>query len=175
LLGRALLAVFGLLLAIPTGLVVLLIGVVVEPAAQDLLGALGLAGFDAIYAEAWGGGAPERVAADLLVGAWAVSTTVVLVPPCIVALIGEAVGIRSFVWYGLGCGALTAALPWLSRGGGSWSGDVALAAEGRLTALLFLSGAAAGLIYWLVAGRSAGGKNPPPYCGESVTVPASKS
>ena len=31
-----------------------------------------------------------------------------------------------------------------------------LGAEVRITTLLFLSGAAAGLTYWLVAGRSAG-------------------
>ena len=161
--GRILLLVFGLLLAIPMGFVVLLIGVAVEPAAQDLLTALGLAGFDAVSSEIWRGGAPGTVAADLLVGAWAVATTVLLLPPAFVAVVGEAIGARSFVWYGFGCGALTAALPWLGRGSGPLpAGHPAFGAEARLTALLFLSGAASGLTYWLVAGRSAGRRKPSP-------------
>jgi hypothetical protein len=161
-LGRVLIVLFGLLLAVPTGLLALVIGIVIEPAAQDLLGALGLAGFQAVHAEIWRGGAPDSAAADLLVGAWAVSTAILVVPPALVALVGEAIGTRSFVWYSFGCGALTAALPWLSRGSGPLrEGNPALGAEGRLTALLFLSGAAAGLMYWLVAGRSAGRKPSP--------------
>ena len=161
--GRILLLVFGLLLAIPTGLVVLLIGIAVEPAAQDFLTALGVAGFDAVHSEVWRGGAPDVVAADLLVAVWAVATTVLLLPPAFVAVVGEAIGSRSFVWYGFGCGALAAALPWLVRGSGPLPADhPAFGAEARLTALLFLSGAASGLTYWLVAGRSAGRRRPAP-------------
>ena len=85
-----------------------------------------------------------------------------VLPPAFVALLGEILGLRSFVWYGFGCGALTAALPWLHRGSERWSQSGALGAEGRLTALLFVTGAVAGLTYWLVAGRTAG-----------LTVPAS--
>jgi hypothetical protein len=155
-LGRVLLVGFGLLLAIPTGLLVLLIGVAFEPSAWGLVSALSMAGFDAVYSEIWHGGAPDVVAVDLLVGAWAVSTTILLLPPAFVALVGEVVGTRALVWYAFGCGALTAALPWLGRAGGALRDHGALPAEGRLTALLFLSGAASGLTYWLVAGRSAG-------------------
>ncbi|HEY7382889.1 MAG TPA: hypothetical protein VH743_04395 [Beijerinckiaceae bacterium] len=159
--GRILLLIFGLFLAVPTGLLVLLIGVSVEPAAQDLLATLGLAGLDAVYSEIWRGGTPDVVAADLIVGAWAVSTTILLLPPALVAVVGEAIGARSFVWYGFGCGALTAALPWLVRGSGPLpASHPALGAEARLTALLFLAGAASGLTYWLVAGRSAARKTP---------------
>jgi hypothetical protein len=155
-LGRAFVVLFGLLLAIPAGLLALAIGIALEPAAQDLLATLGLAGFDAIYFEIWRGGAPDLVAADLVVGAWALSTTLLVLPSALVALIGEGVGTRSFVWYGFACGALTAALPWLGRGHDDLPEITAVsAAEGRLTALLFLTGAAAGLTYWLVAGRSA--------------------
>jgi hypothetical protein len=76
-------------------------------------------------------------------------------PPIFVALVGEIAGIRSFIWYGFGTGALTAIIPWISRGE---SVDAIPGAEARLTMLLFLAGAAAGLTYWLVAGRSAGFK-----------------
>jgi hypothetical protein len=152
--GRALVLLFGLLLAIPAGLLTLAIGIAFEPAAQELLARLGLAGFSAVYSETWRGGAPDMVAADLVVGAWALSTTILVVPPALVALIGQSLGTRTFVWYGPACGALTAALPWLGRGR-EHVADIP-AAEGRLTALLFLTGAVAGLTYWLVAGRSAG-------------------
>jgi hypothetical protein len=62
------------------------------------------------------------------------------------------------VWYGFGCGALTAALPWLSHGSERLAEANVLGAEGRITALLFLTGAVAGLAYSLVAGRSAGAR-----------------
>jgi hypothetical protein len=157
-LGRAFVVLFGLLLAIPAGLLALAIGIALEPAAQDLLATLGLAGLDAVYSEIWRGDAPDMVAADLVVGVWALSTTLVVLPSALVALIGEGLGTRSFVWYGFACGALTAALPWLGHGR-EHVAEIS-AAEGRLTALLFLTGAAAGLIYWLVAGRSAGRPRP---------------
>ena len=35
-------------------------------------------------------------------------------------------------------------------------GGTALAAEAQVTAILFLAGAGPGLVYWLIAGRSAG-------------------
>jgi hypothetical protein len=67
---------------------------------------------------------------------------------------GALAGIDGALADGLGCGLLTAALPWLGRGAARL-GSAPLA-EARLTAVLFLAGAAAGLVYWLVAGRHAG-------------------
>jgi hypothetical protein len=82
------------------------------------------------------------------------------VPPALVGLGGEVLGRRGLVWYGAGCGLLTAALPWLTRGavraGGGTHDASLLAAEARLTLILFVVGASAGLVYWLVAGRHAG-------------------
>jgi hypothetical protein len=161
-LGRTFLLLVGLLFAIPAGVLALGIGVVVEPAARELVAALGVAGLDSVFSEFWAEGAPEVAATGLLVGLWTLSAMLLILPPALVALIGEVIGTRSFVWYGLGCGALTAAVPWLYRGAERWSDSAALPAEGRLTALLFVTGAVAGLTYWLIAGRSAGRRRAPP-------------
>jgi hypothetical protein len=155
-LGRAFLFLFGLFLAIPAGLLALAVGITVEPAAQELIAALGVAGFEDFLLDLWGDGLSEAAPRSVFIRLWALSATLLVLPPALVALIGEIAGMRSFVWYGFGCGALTAALPWLGRGSGRFSNGSVLGAEGRITALLFLAGAVAGLTYWLVAGRSAG-------------------
>jgi hypothetical protein len=156
LLGRAVLFLFGLFLAIPAGLLVLSIGVAVEPAAQDLLAALGVAGLDAVWSDVWRDDVDALATEGFLVGLWTLSAALFVLPPTFVALTGEVLGIRSFVWYGFGCGALTAALPWLRRGSARLSDSTMLGAEGHITALLFVTGAVAGLTYWLVTGRTAG-------------------
>ena len=156
-LGRALLFLFGLLLAIPAGFLALALGIAFEPAAQELIAALGAAGVDEALSDLWADDAPEVAPGGLFVRLWALSATLLILPPAFVGLVGEAAGLRSFVWYGFGCGGLTAALPWLSRSEPLAGGSV-LAAEGRITALLFVAGATAGLTYWLVAGRSAGAR-----------------
>jgi hypothetical protein len=154
--GRVFLFLFGLLLAIPAGLGALAFGIAVEPAAQELIAALGVAGFEDFLLDLWDDGMPDTVPGAAFIRLWALSATLLVLPPALVALIGEIAGTRSFVWYGFGCGALTAALPWLGRGGERFSNGGALGAEGRITALLFIAGAVAGLTYWLVAGRTAG-------------------
>jgi hypothetical protein len=154
--GRAFLFLFGLLLAIPAGVVALAVGIALEPAAQELIGALGAAGFEDFLFDLWDDGLPAIAPGSLLVRVWALSATLLILPPALVALVGEIAGTRSFVWYGFGCGALTAALPWLGRSSERFSDGDVLGAEGRITALLFVTGAVAGLTYWLVAGRTAG-------------------
>ena len=155
LIARFFLLVLGLLVAVPFGAAVLMIGVVVEPAAREILGALGLASLDAVMADLLGGSAPDATAVALLVGLWTGLFALLIAPPAFVALVGEVAGLRSFVWYGGATAAITALLPWLIRGRFDIA-DAALRGEGRLTALLFLTGAVTGLVYWLVAGRSAG-------------------
>jgi hypothetical protein len=159
-LGRALLFCFGLLLAISAGLITLSVGVVIEPAARELVAALGIASVETFLSDLWQDRIPTFETGELLLKVWVLSTTLLILPPTLVALIGEIAGLRSFVWYGFGTGALTAALPWLGRAGERWSDSAALGAEGRITTLLFLTGAAAGLTYWLIAGRSAGHYQP---------------
>jgi hypothetical protein len=152
-LGRFLLLAIGLGLAIPFGFLALLVGVMLDPAARDLLGTLSLASVEAIVADLAEGGLADAESLSLFVELWAGLTTLVVAPPTFAALVGEVAGWRSFAWYGGAAGALAAALPWLAR---SRMAEAALPAEGRITGLLFLAGAVSGLVYWLVAGHSAG-------------------
>jgi hypothetical protein len=155
-LGRVFLFCLGLFLAIPAGLLALAVGVVIEPAARELVAALGIAGVETLLSDLWEDSPAQFAMWEVFLGLWALSTTLLILPPALVALIGEIAGIRSFVWYGFATGGLTAVLPWLGRESERWAESGAFGAEARITTLLFLTGAAAGLTYWLVAGRSTG-------------------
>jgi len=158
-LGRLILGAFALLLAIVAGFAVLILALLVDPAAQAWLTGGALAGLDMALSDLSAGLPPEGLV--LFVAGLAKALFVLLfVPPALIGLGGEVLGRRGLVWYGAGCGLLTAALPWLTRGavraGGSAREAGLLAAEARLTLILFVVGASAGLVYWLVAGRRAG-------------------
>ena len=104
-------------------------------------------------------GEPPDARAVALFTAFATGVFAILVaPPALVAVIGEVLGWRALLWYAGGSGALTALLPWLgrARSGMARATEAALPAEGRITLILFLTGAASGLVYWAIAGRSAG-------------------
>ncbi|MCJ2072345.1 hypothetical protein MKK75_26735 [Methylobacterium sp. J-030] len=158
-LGRLFLGAFALLFAVPAGFAVLVMALLVDPAAQAWLTGGALAGLDMALSDLSAGLPPEGLV--LFVAGLAQALFVLLVAPsALVGLCGELLGRRGLLWYGAGCGALTAALPWLTRGAlrsgeaGRHSG--LLAAEARLTLILFVVGASAGLVYWLIAGRGAG-------------------
>ena len=162
-LGRLILGIFALLLAVPTGLAVLVLALIVDPAAQAWLAGGALAGLDMALSDLSAGLPPEGLV--LFVAGLAQALFVLLfAPPALIGLGGEILGRRGLLWYGAGCGLLTAALPWLLRGAvrsGGGGHDPGLAsgvsvAEARLTLILFVVGASAGLVYWLVAGRGAG-------------------
>lgn len=157
-LGRLVLGSLALLLAIPTGAGSLLAALVLDPVASVWLTKGAMAGLDAGLLDLAAGLPPEGFPL-LLAGLAKAAFMVLVVPPVLVALIGETLRLRGFVWYGGACGLITAALPWLARGAVRPGGP--LAAEARITAILFVAGACAGLVYWLVAGRSAGRSVPP--------------
>ncbi len=166
--ARLFMLVLGLAFAIPVGGLVLFVGAVTDPVAQELLARWSVALLEAIFAEAELGGEPAQVAGLVAAGLGTLSMALVVAPPVFTALAGEVVGTRSFAWYGAICGIVTAILPWLLRSRGTIAGLAGV--EGRLTALLFIAGAAAGLTYWLIAGRSAGRAPerealPPPWPG----------
>lgn len=158
-LGRLILGAFALFLAVPTGFAVLVLALFVDPAAQAWLTGGALAGLDMALSDLSAGLPPEGLA--LFVAGLAKALFVLLfVPPALIGLSGEILGRRGLLWYGAGGGLLTAALPWLTRGAVRSAGGARdpglLAAEARLTLILFVVGASAGLVYWLVAGRGAG-------------------
>ncbi|MGV7031155.1 hypothetical protein [Methylobacterium symbioticum] len=150
LLGRLFVGALALLLAIPAGGLVLGLAVFLDPVAGAWISAGAQAGLDLALSDLSAGLPPEGLAL-VVAGLARALFWLLVVPPVLTALIGGTLGLRSLAWYGGGCGLLTALLPWLGRGAARVG--PAPAAEARLTALLFLAGAAAGLVYWLVAGR----------------------
>ncbi|KQO59431.1 MULTISPECIES: hypothetical protein [unclassified Methylobacterium] len=151
-LGRVFVGCLALLLAIPCGAFVLGLGAMLDPVSRDVLGSLGLAGlFEGLNDLASGIG-PETILFALAAFARALFLLLVL-PPVALAVIGETLNWRSAAWYGAGTGLLTALVPWLARSAARAGDTQAFAQEGRITAILFLTGAASGLVYWLVAGR----------------------
>lgn len=89
---------------------------------------------------------------------WTALVTACFVPVCLVAVIGEAARLRSILWSAGGTGFLTAAMPSVLRRLARLPETGAVPVhEGRITVLLFLTGVAAGTIYWLVAGARTGG------------------
>lgn len=155
LLGRLLLAAFALVMAIPAGTLALAAGVFLDPSFREAFGRLGLVGLMAGLTDL-ADGLPPEVAVMAALGLAQALGLLLILPPTLAALIGETLGLRSPVWYGGASGGLTALLPWLARGGAAPPSGSEAAAEARLTAILLLAGAVSGLVYWLIAGRSAG-------------------
>ncbi|WP_407525042.1 hypothetical protein [Methylobacterium oryzisoli] len=152
--GRLLVVAFALCVAIPCGAAMLGLGALLDPALRDLAGTLGLAAIEAILAELAAGYPPDPGMLDAVLTAGRALVLLVVVPPTLNAVVGEVLRWRSLAWYGGATGFLTALLPWLMRG--APQAGPAAAAEGRITAILFLTGGVAGLVYWLLAGRWTG-------------------
>jgi hypothetical protein len=83
-------------------------------------------------------------------------TAILVLPPIIVAAVGEVSGIRSYVWYAGGAGVLAAAIAWY----GHPASVVPDGADTQLLMMLFLTGTVAGFVYWSIAGRNAGLRRP---------------
>ena len=157
LLGRLLLFVLGLSLAIPTGAVLLTLGALFEPTARGLATTIASAGlFNLLQALAEGleNADPQALRLSGVLGS--LLAGLLVLPPAFAAATGEIVGLRALAWNGGAPGLFTALVPWLARARVGGASGAALVAEGRITAMLFLVGAGAGFVYWLVAGRTAG-------------------
>ena len=156
--GRLFLLVLGLVIAIPFGAAALTIGVAFEPAARELASTLGFATLWSIMADLAAGEPPDERAVALFTAFSTAVFALLVAAPALIAVIGEVLGWRAFLWYSFGTGAITAALPWAgrARGGLARISEAAFAAEGRITLILFVTGAVTGCVYWMIAGRSAG-------------------
>jgi hypothetical protein len=167
LIGRLFLLVLALIIAIPFGTITLAVGVAVEPAARELAGALGFATLWSILGDLAAGEAPDERAIALFTVFYTAVFAILVAPPALIAVVGEVLGWRAFLWYAVGTGAATAALPWAGRvrGGLSRLSEAALQAEGRITLVLFVTGAVTGCVYWLIAGQSAGRRRIPSSSG----------
>lgn len=156
LIWRLLLGSFALMLAIPFGSFVLGAGILADPTLRGLVGSFVRAGITSGFWDLVTTFSPDGVIEATLAFAKAV-LVVLTVPPCLAALIGETLRFRAAAWYGGFSGLLTASLPWIAHGGPKFPADpMAASGEGRLATMLFLAGAASGLVYWAIAGWSAG-------------------
>ena len=155
LIGRVFLLALGLALAIPFGVVTLAIGVGLEPAARELVGALGVATLWSILADLFAGEPPDARAVALFTAFATGVAAILIAPPMSVAAIGEVLGWRALLWYAGGSGALDGA-PALARPRprrhGARNGS-RVAGRGPDHADPVPTGAASGLVYWAIAGR----------------------
>lgn len=91
---------------------------------------------------------------ELLAFAVSIASGATLLPALVLVIVGEVARIRSGLYYVIGGGAALAAIPFLAR----WSGPGGsqLAAPPAVVWQVFATaGFAAGLVYWLLAGRRA--------------------
>ena len=88
---------------------------------------------------------------------WMAVITVCVAPLVAVALIGEFAKMRTLTWYGGGTGIVAASAPWLIRVALRLPRAVEYSSvELRFALVFFFTGLLSGLVYWFLAGRSAG-------------------
>lgn len=151
-LRRLMVMAFGFVAASGVGAGFLVVSALFDPATRDAGFAPLMAGLFAILDEALRDGDPEAAASALGFVLWAVVIATCVAPLAIAALIGEAAGARSFVWYSGVSGVLAGASPWIARAAkGLERAQAFTPAESRLALLFFLTGALTGAIYWLIA------------------------
>jgi hypothetical protein len=153
LVGRALLGAFALLFAIPAGALALAAAALLDPVVGGFAADVASASFWILIDWLAALDDPDVAAGDPFAGIGRVATVLLVAPPALIGLLGEVLGLRAFLWYTGATGALTAALPWLAR---TAAPRAMTSEELRITLALFLAGAAAGAVYWLIAGRSTG-------------------
>ncbi len=88
-------------------------------------------------------------------GLWLAVLALCFAPVTIAALVGEAAGRRSLVLVAGLSGVLASAMPTFARVSGGLEAASGGPLAQRLTIILFLTGAGAGFVYWLVADRAA--------------------
>lgn len=156
-----------LLIAIGAGTLFLFVASLVDPLMGSLTGDTLLVGFWVFVDEVFASEDPGPMIAEAAFAVARVAFLLLAFPPILVAVVSEVIRARSLVWHMGAMGALTAAIPWVLRG----SARVATPAELHVSAVLGLTGAVAGLVYWAIAGRDAGGARPapnPPLPGGTV-------
>ena len=151
---RLFVIVIALVLAIAAGALFLAVGGLVVPAAREFAADLGVGPLLYTVLGIAHGDAPDRVWAVVATTFWILATAILVLPPLLTAVIGQAAGLRSFVWYGGVSGLLAAGIAWMGHPAGVRPDET----ETKLFLLLFLTGAVAGLVYWALAGRTTDGQ-----------------
>lgn len=84
---------------------------------------------------------------------------VCVLPLGMTVLIGAAARAHSLIWYAGGTACVAALAPWVARAAfGSGKAAGVNTAELQFALIFFLTGAASGSVFWLLAGRDAGAR-----------------
>lgn len=154
--GRLLFCLFAGAFAIACAIIFLPIAILFDPVIRAATGDFTLAALIELFDAIMDSAVPEVAAGRLLNGIWLVIMGICVVPTVLTVLLGELAGTRSFAWYAGVNAILAAAMPWVARSARGTLGatDVPTAAiEMHFALVFFLTGALAGTIYWLLAGR----------------------
>jgi hypothetical protein len=147
-LRRAIVGFFGLAIAITAGLVVLPTAASLDPATRRIGADLAQS---ALFALARSDSALE--AAGIVQFVWTAVVAVCVLPLVIIVLIGEIARVHSLLWYAGATGLMAASAPWFARAAFHTQKAVnASPEELRFAFVFFLTGAASGLVFWLIAG-----------------------
>lgn len=151
-LRRLAVMIFGFLIASGVGAIFLVVSALFDPTTRDAGFVAVMSGLFAALDEAATDGDPAQAVSALSFILWAVVVATCAAPLAVAALIGEAAGARSLVWYSGVSGLLAGASPWIARAARGLDRAQSITdMEGRLALLFFLTGALTGAIYWLIA------------------------
>ncbi|WP_262270291.1 MULTISPECIES: hypothetical protein [Microvirga] len=144
---------FALLIAIGASGTFLLIASIVDPVMAVLTGDTLFVGFWSLVDAVFAAEDPGPIVEGALLTVGRIVFTLLVLPPLMVAVVSEVLGMRSLLWHALATGILTAAVPFILRG----SARIASPAELHVSLVLGLTGAVAGLVYWaIIGGRKTG-------------------
>lgn len=146
------LALVGLVLAITAGALFMAVAGLVVPATRELAADISLGPILLSLMGMANGDSPDRVWSVVALTFWILAVAILVVPPVVTAVAGAFGGWRSSTFYGAATGLVAAAIAFL----GHPAGERPDGAETKVLLLVFLTGAVSGLVYWAVAGRSAG-------------------
>jgi hypothetical protein len=143
---------FALLIAIGASSFFLMMASIVDPVMASLTGDTLFVGFWSFVDAVFTSDDPGPIVSDAFLAVGRIVFTLLVFPPLLVAIVSEVLGMRSLVWHAGATAVLTAAVPWILRG----AARVGSPLELHVSLVLGLTGAVAGLIYWMIAGQGAG-------------------
>lgn len=152
--SRLALTTTGLVCASAAALVFLPLAVIFDPLVQQVASQVPADHWLDILWDLFSEENPEDTLSTVFQLLWTIGVLVCILPVTVTALLGAGTRMRTFAFYAGATGLLTAAIPWILRS--SRIGERAFqpsSAEAHLTIILFLTGAFAGTIFWLIAGR----------------------
>ena len=145
----AILSLFGLMVAIAAALVVLPIACLLDPVTRQAAAAFAHFAFFSLAKS------PAVAVSEMARFAWTAIVAVCVVPLAITVLIGAVARVHSLLWYVGATGSIAALAPWVARAAvGTVKAVSASSAELRFAFVFFLTGAASGFVFWLLAGRN---------------------